>query len=122
VGGSTAGVTSTITPAQILDRVLDDVLTDASKWCQGDAAQAATGERMPCDNPQAVRFCILGAIGKAISLEGHALVTEWKTFSRTVSLVESVAGGRYTPAFNDDPHTTFEDVRLLLKRAREVAE
>lgn len=39
-----------------------ELLSDESKWCQGSAAQDANGVWIMADWPEAVKWCMLGAV------------------------------------------------------------
>jgi hypothetical protein len=57
------------------------------------------------------RLCILGALAEAQNVSRvEILFSEQRTFLRSIC-------GEQPQAFNDDPATSEEDVRLLLKHA-----
>lgn len=134
MGAVQAGVQ--VTPAAVLDYMLDEVLTDESKWTQKKAARRADGTEVTSGHPEAVKFCIMGAACRSLEVlknrESGWAEGEWAVHEDIVRAIEDslprgfFRGGDATfgpiPAFNDDPHTTFEDVRLLVKRARELVE
>lgn len=134
MGGENAGLASTTNPARVLDRVLDEVLTSADKWCQGSGAATSDGVPVPFDSDLAARFCMVGGVCKAMELElGQPTValtrseSYWDLRCEVMGLLAGELPASHIPStvglipvFNDDPNTTFEDVRLVLKEAREA--
>ncbi len=132
MGGNTAGVAS-VTPAAVLDRVLDEILVDESAWCQGASSLTAHNDIVMADSKHAAKFCMVGAIRRSacdlleISMfEANRNERFWDVTHAAEAAVGGVIqeGSVFPvsvtiPQFNDDPHTTFEDVRLVVKEARE---
>lgn len=70
-------------------------------WCQGAYEDDEN------------RVCLSKAIGLANGFRGHTWVEQ-------AALAEVVPDFEGIIEFNDDPHTTYEDVVLALKRAHEA--
>ncbi len=80
-------------------------LLDAG-WCQGPMATDANGSNVLVTDPQACKFCLVGAMLKArVTAVGNMLM---------LSLVQ-VHGFEYISHFNDHPDTTFGMVRALVE-------
>lgn len=62
--------------------------------------------------------CLMGAVTDVCmqKKDGSELSERWNDLSRAIGIGLSGAG---VVAFNDDPGTTFEDVRAVLRKARE---
>jgi hypothetical protein len=112
-------------PAAVLDRVLNEVLTSSDKWCQGDVARDASGNHVPPDSMLAASYCMVGAIKKAAADEiaGVGRVCDyplqyWTLVGDTCAAVQHVIGIQI-PLWNDKSWVGFEDVRIALKQARE---
>lgn len=84
-----------------------ELLTDESKWTKGVYARTAEGHRADSSKPEAVVFCLLGAIHRCYSHLGKHEV---------VKRVEKELSGRSPCNWNDDPATTFADVRSLIEK------
>lgn len=96
-------MTTTITKQILI--VMDNILDKEEKWCQG-----------PAYGPNNSMCLFFGAIHEArikLGLEGTYLphTEEYKILER---LATSHHSG---PVFNDDPRTTFRDIKDLLARA-----
>lgn len=124
------GDVASVTPAAVLDHVLDGILTDDTHWTQGAAARTSHNDRVEVDSIHAEKFCMVGAIRKATCdllgishIEGVHMDLYWDLTWRAEAAVRGVLpdGNPTIPPFNDAPETTFEDVRLVLKEAREKA-
>lgn len=91
-----------MTPSQFSERVLE--ILDRQGWCQG-RLQDKQG-----------RLCLLGAgmvVGRIDDVVSLAL---WFS-TLDLLLTESDYPHHDVISFNNDPHTTFEDVQLILKRS-----
>lgn len=120
-----------ITP-EILEQVVDqmlDVWEDEDHWCKGMIAQDANGHEVgDVSHSEAYRFCLVGVKNKAIydlrlfdlSDEFDHYVGLSDEFDHYMDYVTRRQGTFGTAVrFNDDEHTTFEDVRLLVKRFKD---
>lgn len=84
-----------------------DLLTDESKWTKGAYARTAEGRMVFYRDIAATRFCLLGAIFRCYGAIGAGEITE---------RVEKKLSDCSTHGWNDDPRTTFADVRRLVEK------
>lgn len=85
-------------------------------WCQGVYAQDENGHSVESQSPQAVRWCLYGAISKASEIT----VIDPDTFNFLRINFPSIQGG-YFSIWNDEKERTQEDVVDLLNKAIKVA-
>ena len=121
-----------VSPADVLEYVLDEVLTSDERWCQGSLGIDGLGERLHSGQiHDAAQVCIYGAIEKARVENGWNRLGLLGEVDFVIAAAISDHEGSdpsfvSIPRFNDDPSTTFEDVRLVLKdaytRARDAEE
>jgi hypothetical protein len=79
-------------------------------WCKGAFARTASGESVGSQDPGAVSFCLLGAIGKAYSGSDSvpgAIAELSKLLPADISFTR----------WNDEPSRTKEEVLEVLRRA-----
>jgi hypothetical protein len=94
-------------PAQVYEDALQ--LLQQRGWCQGVGTDGAG------------HICLARALG--IAAERYQREHGWENYDYSVLkniLDEGNAFVLFTD-YNDDPHTTFEDVTLWLKQAAEIA-
>ncbi len=84
-----------------------ELLTDETKWTQGQAARTITGEATSATGESAVRWCLLGAIMKCY---GHSYSVQLDV----ELLLRSTVNGIVT--YNDDPNREFEEVKALVEK------
>jgi hypothetical protein len=109
------------TPVGIIDRALER-LAKPNHWRKDEYATRSDGSRCSSDDPDAVSYCLLGAIGSdacdtpcdpylALKFVRHAIAQHEGRAPLEVVIDE----------FNDDPDTNYEKVVAVLNRARELA-
>lgn len=95
------------------------VIETPDKWAKGYYAYDAKGNWTDADNPEACKFCGIGAVQKVTD-------GEWGDRARVVEkfLTEVIRSDTflYFPKFNDDPDTTHADVLAAFDRAIAAAE
>lgn len=110
-----------------------ELLSDESKWTQGDLVRAADGRYLDdVHSPEAACFCLVGGIDRSLppiprrKEDSIDVLDAWhdlrsrslKTVSRAIrSLTDSVYNEPSIPRFNDDPGTTHEDILKVLDEA-----
>ena len=82
-----------------------ELLSDESKWCQGDFARDVHGEAVNSHSPEAVRWCLTGALSRC-----------YMGYSDQRARIVAVIGGGHTTTWNDNPLRTYAEVVGLLKR------
>jgi hypothetical protein len=87
---------------------MKDLLCKRSKWTQGTSAR--TNDDKPCkiENPQASKFCLLGAFGRCYGLLGSK-DTNYEVYRKLCSKTGGIT------SWNDDPNRTYGDVKRLLE-------
>ena len=116
MGGGKAGVE--LTPAAILDKVLDEVLVTADDWGQGNTVQRG-GKNCAWTAMSLAAELIEGDYNE---LDRTAKIRHWDVMGVVQGAMKDVVGvqsSMFIPRWNDSPDTTFEDVRLAFKQARE---
>lgn len=81
---------------------LSELLTDESKWCRNAYARDSRYCAVFAKTASACRWCLSGAMIKC-GIESHLLVT----------MVEGLGFGSI-PDFNDDPKTTFTQIKEII--------
>lgn len=85
-----------------------ELLSDPSKWCKGSYARTIEGERAYSSfSPDAVSWCILGAIDRCYVDRNNWKEIVDRLFAET---------GESPATWNDRPTTTFADVRKLVEK------
>lgn len=92
-----------------------ELLSDESKWTKGYYARDKYLHLVSYDDPQAVKFCLMGALDKC-----YDDYDQWKeALDRLITAVSEKTGIPYLtlPAFNDHPDTKFSDIQEVLAQA-----
>ncbi len=90
-----------------------DLLTDETKWAKGRSACDKGGETTPYDAPNAVAWCLAGAITRCYEV-GEA----WDTLATRAYDVLRARGQLPLGGigeWNDSPARTFTEVRALVE-------
>lgn len=102
-----------MTALEILDCTIE-LLRDPAHWTKGSFARNAEGTNVGVRAPEAVSWCMLGAIDHCTPMSTH--------LGHLVELeVSKVLGDKWygdLVRFNDDPRRTHGGVIRVLKRAR----
>lgn len=103
---------------------MDSLLNAPDRWVQRVEAVNDAGISIPPESHQATSFCLVGA-GQRVSKGGwynsHAATPILRAINEKF---EDDDGGPIVSvtSFNDKSFTTFDDVKLVLSRAIELAE
>lgn len=89
---------------------IKDILTDESKWHKGDLAVNSKGVDVSPDDPDACKFCLLGALKKAYG-------DNEEEYPKKLSNLYEANNFEGIIGFNDHPSTTFADVMALVEKA-----
>lgn len=81
-------------------------------WCQRVFAHTSTGRATSSDSPDAVGWCILGALERATSGSDAKLHAE--------DVLAGLIPGDYLDLWNDVPHRTQTEVIALLRKAARI--
>lgn len=103
----------TRTPLEILDCAIE-LLRDPSHWTKGSFARNAEGENVGVRHPEAVTWCMLGAIDHCTPMSQHT----GQLVERQVGKVLGDKWNGDVVRFNDDPRRSHGGVIRVLKRAR----
>lgn len=104
------------TNAEILENMLD-LLNSPEKWCHGAEARNADGVPVVSTFPEAASWCLMGALWKTEELLEQY---DHRVFDLLIDVIDDYTGIINTiVSFNDSSNTTYEDMRLVLKKALE---
>ena len=90
---------------------LQELFADKSKWTKHHFALDASGAKCDITADEAVCWCVMGALAKCyINTSEH---------NKAIDRILKVLKGRhvYIAEWNDDPTTTIEDIRQVVKEA-----
>lgn len=87
-----------------------ELLADPARWCQGTAARDSGGREVYVEEPDAVRFCLTGALWKVYGMTGPALYHAIQAVSDVNPDVKDALG-----QWNDSH--THADVLALVEKA-----
>jgi hypothetical protein len=93
-----------------------DLLADASKWTRGASARDRSGKQCSIYSPDAVRYCLLGALLAAYDGEQLAAAVD------AVRQAIGDEGQMSIESWNDDHGRTFDEVRRVIELADAAAE
>lgn len=112
-----------------MNKPLSQILFEPSKWTQGEFARDTNDKRISPDSSLACCYCLLGALSVSLDCEvdsisdtPYKLKCEEKTLLLTIirELVSNCKTSHPSKrafhsieAFNDHPHTTFEDIQKV---------
>jgi hypothetical protein len=88
-----------------------ELLSGPEKWCWGSYALDKDGMMAYTKSLEACQWCLAGAMLATLSEE------EEKLYSDRVREIVKRRGYGSRSGFNDDPRTTFDDVRAVLLEA-----
>ena len=84
-----------------------ELLSDESKWCQGPIARSLSGRSVSYNNPNAVCWCLWGALHKCYPDENQFLTVRRK--------VKRYIRGDFVTDWNEDRRRTFAEVKALVE-------
>jgi hypothetical protein len=93
-----------------------DLLSDSSRWTRGASARDGRGKQCGIYSPDAVRYCILGAL--------LAAYDGWQLAAAVDAVREAIGdnGQLSIEAWNDNYDRTFDEVRRVIELADAAAE
>ncbi len=91
---------------------IKELLNDKTKWCQQHAAVDHNDNPTCPRGPDAVRWCLIGALLKCDPAEDSAVLEKLQS---TIQQITGKYGG--VIGYNDAPTTRFEDIQHLLQLA-----
>lgn len=108
-----------------------DILSEPKSWIKNIRAQTGDGSHTVPTDPEAVQFCLGGAVMRVLGINGEC--KDWEGWygrdpvgNRFHNLAKSKGYANYWQLpfvmFNNDPSTTHEDMMLFLKEALYDAE
>ena len=107
---STTGSTD-LTVQDILEKTI--TILEERGWLQGAFTNTAGNVCL------AKAFCVAAGVGADLCVANTSEeepVQQFEGASATAWWLMTDQAGQYLPDFNDDPHTTYEDVTLLIKK------
>jgi hypothetical protein len=95
------------------------ILDDESHWTKRASARDAAGRSVDVLSGEAVSFCLIGAVSKALDTYPGVtqLSTEYQIWNVLLEAVRSKYPNHSASSFNDNPRTTLQDVHTILKVA-----
>lgn len=103
----------------ILENALN-ILDDESHWTKRSSARDADDRPVDVISEEAVSFCLIGAISRAIYYSSGIPLYEtahYQVWDVILNAVRSKYPDHGVSSFNDDPSTTLQDVHSILKVA-----
>lgn len=104
-----------------IDLIIDEMLniwSDSEHWAQGALAYNEHDDEVSVADPTALKWCAVGCKALAIRrLNLHGCGEEFEAFMDNYASNEHDAPS--VVAYNDDTHTTFEDMRLFVKTLKD---
>lgn len=86
---------------------IKDLLTDESKWVQQTYALDEVGNNVYSNNPNATRWCLVGALYRCYGDSSTVLSVIYRK-------VYTAIGNQLISEWNDDPDRTFADIKHLI--------
>src|SRR6266508_1642683 len=104
---------------------INELLSDKSKWTQHAYARLPTGEPCASSHPDAVSWCLLGAVNRCYpadrGLENrHEIERRLRAAIQCQTLGTADLGDEHRPylhRWNDHPLRTFDEVLELVEKA-----
>lgn len=87
---------------------VSELLNDSSRWIKGEYARNSTGKEVDEYSPEAVCFCLHGAIQRCYP--------HFNTCQEVVAKVKAEIFPITITSFNDAPSTTFSDIQTLVTK------
>jgi hypothetical protein len=87
---------------------VQELLSDPKRHCKGWEAKDSRGNDIDYDSPEAVSWCLVGAVWRCYGIEDNAEV-----FARLNKALE----GLDCASYNDAPKTTHADVLKIVRLA-----
>lgn len=108
-------------PTTILEvlEAVDQKLSSSDKWTQGKYAKDNLGYGVTENSPMAVCHCLVGAIISVTEMPNMQGIADKIGDDTIIFLGNMIGDAAYR--WNDEPDRTFEEVKNLLKRAKEKA-
>lgn len=107
---------------ELLD-AMDKILDEPKKWTKGEYAQDHDGVGTYATDPEAVCWCMSGAMNKAVGGDsGTATVAEYFAINAIRLAAKELYGEEYFAIanFNDAPSTDYIRVKAVISRARQL--
>lgn len=100
---------------------LDELLSDPARWAKKYYAYNAEGMQCDADDPEAVCWCLDGAVFKVV-IDPESLQGDTTPLTRLINdAIAEVSSIGHTVFFNDAVETTHADIRRLTQRVVELA-
>lgn len=96
-------------------KAIKAVIDTPAKWTKGQLAKDARGRRIATSSPDAVCFCIFGAIDRVVTDTRARMDYDNYIFDQVAKLYPEIAGG--LSDFNDAREIGHADVMKVLDRA-----
>lgn len=93
---------------------IQKLLNTEKRWCRGAEARDIHGTPVSPQSPEAVQWCLLGAINKCY---GSYTNDYDKIFDRLRNTIEAPRKIFGVANFNDRASTTFADIQKLIEKA-----
>jgi hypothetical protein len=106
----------------VTNRMLD-LWESAERWTQGVVARNEDKQDVQAESPWAVQWCAIGVAQRALhdlSLFESDYSAEFFTFLDHYTWYVTDGAYRQVARYNDDDHTSFEDMRLFVKGLRDT--
>lgn len=96
---------------------LGEVLSDESRWTKGHYAVTEGKDVIACTAPEAAQYCLVGAIRKAAGDDWEARIKLAHAKASALGFIpkESTEPFGSLICFNDNPGTTWEQVKQVIE-------
>lgn len=100
---------------------IEDLLSVPERWTKGYYAKTASGLNVSADNPQAVCWCIYGAIEKVCTRHSEEDKYLMRCIGEAITIKrQKIYTWRGLDSFNDSPATKHADILEVLEKAIEL--
>jgi hypothetical protein len=89
---------------------VSELLSDASKWCQGYLAIDKSGDPVAPEASEATSWCLFGALCKCYPYYNYN-----KTYRSVIEKLYDEGTYLTIPQYNDSPERTFEEIHTLVQ-------
>ena len=108
-------------PSEVLSSAA--LLLEKSEWLRGRWAKDAEGHDCDPSDPQAIGFCLLGALQATCGIDRRVSsnVGDWDNYGKAHGYVSDIASPQHPAVFNDQVAKDKRQVVRVLRKASKLA-